>query len=112
MAFYTIHIPSDLPPALYRRAVRVRSPGAASWRREQEELLRSAGFGAIEALDVTDQFLETTRAWLEARLRHAHELRQTEGAETVARRIREGRATIRAIEAGLVRRSLFVARRP
>ena len=112
MAFYTIHIPLGLSPADYRRAVRARSPGVASWRREQTDLLRTAGFVDIDEIDLTDEFLRISRAWLKARLRHADELRQAEGAETVAQRIRDGRTSIRAIEQGLLRRSLFVARNP
>ncbi|MBI2912344.1 MAG: hypothetical protein HYY03_00305 [Chloroflexi bacterium] len=112
LAFYTIHIPPGLSTADYRRAVRARSPGLASWRRQQTDLLRTAGFLDIDEIDFTGEFLRISRAWLEARLRHADELRQAEGAESVDQRIRDGRAAIRAIEQGLLRRSLFVAVSP
>jgi len=111
MAFYTIHIPPGLSPAAYRRAARARSPGVTAWRREQTDLLRAAGFVDIEALDVTGDFLETTHRWLEARTRHADELRRVEGPDC-DQRIRENRSAIRAIEQGLLRRSLFVATSP
>ncbi len=111
MAFYTIHIPPGLSPSDYRRAARSRSPGVTSWRREQADLLRAAGFVDIDQLDLTAQFLSTTRSWLQARLRHADALRRVEGPDC-DQRIRENRSAIRAIEQGLLRRSLFVATGP
>ncbi len=111
MAFYTIHITPGLSPAAYRRAARVRSPGVTAWRRQHSDLLGAAGFEQIEELDLTDAFLTTTRAWLQARLHYAGELRRVEGPDC-DQRISENRTTIRAIEAGLLRRSLFVAVSP
>ncbi|HEU4759487.1 MAG TPA: hypothetical protein VFT91_05835 [Dehalococcoidia bacterium] len=112
MAFYTIFIAEGLSERDYRRAARARGPGITSWRRQQSDLLRSAGFVEIEELDLTDEFLRVARAWLAARSRRAAELRQAEGAEEFEQRLRESRAGVRAIEAGLIRRALFVARRP
>jgi SAM-dependent methyltransferase len=112
IAFYTIHIPPDTPPADYRRTARARSPGLASWRRAQTDLLRAAGFTGIEEIDATPEFLDTTHRWLAARTRHADELSRSEGREPLLQRLRDNRATIRAIQAGLLRRSLFLARRP
>jgi len=112
MAFYTIHIPPDTPPADYRRTARARSPGLASWRRTQTDLLRTAGFTGIEEIDVTADFLDTTGRWLQARTRHADELARAEGHESLLRRLRDNRATIRAVQRGLLRRSLFLALRP
>ncbi|MDO8615677.1 MAG: hypothetical protein Q7T33_08070 [Dehalococcoidia bacterium] len=112
MAFYTIHIPAGTPPDHYRRTARARSPGLASWRRTQTDLLRTAGFTGIEEIDVTADFLDTTGRWLQARTRHADELSRSEGAQSLQRRLKDNRATIRAIQAGLLRRSLFLAVRP
>ncbi len=112
LAFYTFFIPQGLSEADYRRAARAAGPSVTSRRREQRDLLRSAGFAEIAETDVTDEFLRTARAWLEARERHAAELRQSEGESQFEQKQAEDRGQIEAIEAGLLRRSLFVAERP
>ncbi len=111
MAFYTIFIPQGLSEADYRRAARVAGPSVTSRRREQRDLLRSAGFAQIAETDVTDDFLRITRALLEARERHATELRPSEGECEFARNHTWRRARVAVIERGLLRRSLFVAER-
>ncbi len=112
LAFYTIFIPQGLSEADYRRAARARGPGITSWRRQQSDLLQAARFADIEELDLTDEFLRVARAWLAARTRLAAELREAEGETDFDQRLRESRAGVRAIEAGLLRRALFVAKRP
>ncbi len=112
MAFYTIFIPSGLSDKDYRRAARTRSQGVTSWRREHPELLRAAGFSNVEEINVTDEYLRVTQAWLDARERHADELAEVEGEVDFAGRIKENRASVAALRDGLLRRSLFVARRP
>ena len=79
---------------------------------EQADLLRSAGFARIEETDVTEAFLLTTRAWYEARARYADQLSQAEGEASFHERQRDYRLQAGAIEAGLLRRALFVAERP
>ncbi len=112
MAFYTIFIPSGLSDKDYRRAARTRSPGVTSWRREHPELLHTAGFSNVEEIDVTDEYLRVTQAWLDARERHADELAEVEGEVDFAGRIKENRASVAALGDGLLRRALFVAQRP
>ena len=112
LAFYTIFIREGLSESDYRRAARARGPGITSWRRRQSDLLRAAGFEGIEEFDLTEEFSRVAHAWLEARLRHAAELREAEGAEEFETRLKDSRDGVRAIEAGLLRRALFVARRP
>ncbi len=112
LAFYTIFIPPDLSEAAYRRARELGPPGVASRRRAQPELLRSAGFVRVSEIKLTFEFLHIARAWLEARERHAAELRQSEGESQFEQKQAEDRREVEAIEAGLLRRSLFVAERP
>ncbi len=112
MAFYTIFIPQGLSEADYRRAVSAGAPGITSGRREQPDLLRAAGFVPLEEADLTGEFLRVARAWLESRLRHAEALRKAEGSEDFETRLKDSRLGVGAIEAGLHRRALFVARRP
>ncbi len=111
MAFYTIFISSGLSDKDYRRAARSRSC-VTSWRREHPELLSAAGFSNVEEIDVTDEYLRVTQAWLDARERHADELAEVEGEVDFAGRITENRASVAALRDGLLRRSLFVAQRP
>lgn len=111
LAFCTIFIPPGLSEADYRRALRMGPAGAASRRRGQGNLLRSAGFVEVSETDLTAEFLRIARAWLEARERHADTLSRLRGGE-FAQMQAEARQTVVAIEAGLLRRSLLVARRP
>ena len=108
IAFYTIFIPSGLSPSDYRRAARSGPAAVTSRRREQGQLLRSAGFARIEETDVTEDFLRTTRAWQEARARYAGQLIEAEGEALFLDRQRDYHRQARAIEAGLLRRALFV----
>ncbi len=78
-------------------------------RAEQQALLRSAGFVCVEETDVTDEYLRIARAWLAANETHAALVRQSAGEAEFAERQAERRLQIKAIEDGLLRRSLFVA---
>ena len=111
IAFYTIFIPSGLSEAAYRRAARAGPSAVTSRRRQQVDLLRSAGFNAVRETDVTEAFLRATRAWYEARARYAGQLSQAEGEASFHERQRDYRLQARAIEAGLLRRALFVGER-
>lgn len=111
LGFYTIYIPPGLTDDAYRQAVQA-GPDAVASRRDHLPLLRSAGFADISETDVTAEFLRVARTYLEARRRHADELRRSEGEAEFDRMQGERRDRIAAIEAGLIRRSLFIARRP
>ena len=111
LGFYTIFVPAGLSKDEYRRALVAGPTYVDSRRVDQPDLLRRAGFVDIDQLDLTEDFLRTARAWVEARLRHAHELPAANRAQC-DQRVQEGRANIAAIEAGLLRRALFLARRP
>ena len=74
------------------------------------DLLASAGFGEIAEVDLTDQFRVTAAAWLHESARAADQLEQIFGAEEFRQGQREREETLAAIEGGLLRRSLFVAR--
>jgi len=82
-----------------------------SARRDHKEMLEAAGFGAVEEVDATPQFLRTTRGWYEARRRRADELVEAEGEALYEERQQDYRKQLRAIEAGLLCRSLFLAER-
>lgn len=79
---------------------------------EYRSLLRSAGFIEIEVVDVTAAYLDTARAWLRHGQHFAAELTALEPPGAFADRLTHRRWGIAAIEASLLRRSLFVATRP
>ena len=74
-------------------------------------MLRSAGFREVEQVDLTAEFLETARAWGRGWERYATEIIAAEGEQTFRERQADGAAQLRAIEAGVLRRAMFVARR-
>ena len=74
-------------------------------------MLQSAGFVDIKEQDVTPEFLRTARGWLQARERYAADLRRSLGELGFAQKQSESRANVSAIESGLLRRSLFTAKR-
>jgi hypothetical protein len=111
LAFYTIFVAPDLSDRDYRRAVRSGPPAVTSARRDHKEMLESAGFAGVEEVDATDAFLRTTRAWYEGRQRYARELAETEGEAPYEERQGDYRQQLRAIEDGLLKRSLFLAER-
>lgn len=112
LAFYTIFATPGLPEADYRRARR-SGPNHLSTRRiEHRDLLTAAGFELVEERDLTPQYLRTARGWYEGRLQFERELRQADGDALFEERQRDGIKQIRAIEDGLLKRSLFVATRP
>jgi ubiquinone/menaquinone biosynthesis C-methylase UbiE len=75
-------------------------------------LLRSAGFVAVEEHDVTDAYLETARRKVEVYREYAEHLADMLGAEQYAEMMQRFPGAIAAIEGGLLRRSIFDARRP
>ena len=111
LAFYTIYIPTGLPPAVYQRA-KEAGPRAAGTPEDHQVMLASSGFTDIRETDVTAQYLATLRALLASRQRHARALRREAGAEEYERRVTENRNAAAAAEAGILHRSLIVATRP
>lgn len=110
IAFHTIFVSPGLSDSDYRRAVRAGAPSVAL-RRAHQELLETVGFVEVAEVDLTPEFLRVARGWLEGRERHAADLRAIEGDAEFALAQAERRRQVRAISEGLLRRSLFVARR-
>jgi len=75
-------------------------------------MLETAGFAHVEEVDLTPEFSHATRGWYEGRERYAVELIAAEGDGPFQERQGDSAAQLKAIEAGLLRRSLFAARRP
>jgi hypothetical protein len=111
MAFTTIFESPGLPPAARRRA-RAAGPRAVAMRSDHRRLLGSAGFRDITEVDVTPEFRATAAAWLAEAAVHAEELARLEALDAFEQRQADRRAMLAAIDAGLLRRSLVLARRP
>jgi hypothetical protein len=110
MAFHTISVAPGLTSAARKRA-RDSGPPAVDVRRRVGQLLASAGFVDIEERDVTSAYRTTQQAWFDQWEKRGDELRGLLSAELVAERQDERRRTLEAIDAGLLERSLFTARR-
>jgi hypothetical protein len=76
------------------------------------QLLERAGFVAIEETDYTSEFATVAGAWIEQSDRHRDALAEVLGGEAIDQRQHERRTQLRAVNDGLLRRSLLVAARP
>ena len=109
--FFTIFVTPGLSKGDHRRAVRL-GPRAVSADRTQAALLEAAGFIHVEETDVTPDFLQTARKWLEVALHLEPALRGSLGDELFDEQQHDRRAIVEAVEEGLLSRSLFLATAP
>jgi hypothetical protein len=107
-AFTTIHTPQGLSPTEHRLAGVSGPPAVAG--ADPAELLERAGFTDISAYDVTADYLAASTAWRAARVRHRDELRPLD-PEVYDDRLSRGALEAKALQAGILRRTLYVARR-
>jgi hypothetical protein len=110
-AYYTIHPTPGLSPRQRRRAHR-DGPVAVASHLTNRELLERAGFVDIEEIDCTAEFAITARAWVDQCDRHHDALAELLGVDQLDERQCERRIQSRAVEDGLLRRSLLVAVNP
>ena len=108
LAFFTIEIATDLSPEQHRLAKAAGPPVAAG--PDIVEQLQRARFVDVISEDRTADYLETARAWLNARVRHREEIRPVDPA-AYDNRIADGTKAIPLIERGLLKRRLYVARK-
>ena len=109
LAFFTISIAGDLSKTDRRRAAAAGPPSPDG--PHLSETLDRAGFVHTREIDVTADYLATARAWLAARLRYGDSVRPLD-PEMYDGRLDQGRASIAAIEDGLLHRTLHVASVP
>ncbi|MBA3287714.1 MAG: hypothetical protein H0U21_06780 [Acidimicrobiia bacterium] len=107
-AFFTIHPAPGLSSRRRRRAHR-DGPVAVASHLSQRDLLERGGFVDIAETDRTVEFATVARAWIEQRDRHQDQLVEALGEAEFEQRQREARVQLRAIDDGLLRRSLLVA---
>lgn len=110
-AFFWIYVPRGLPPRERRRAL-AAAPKYAWSRSDVTQLMHSAGFVDVEALDYTSEFAATMRAWHDRSEEHADELIALMSRDVFGERQSDRRAALAAIEAGVQRRELVVGTRP
>lgn len=108
MGFFTIFVPDGLSESAYAGALRSGPTFVSTRRRNHQELLASAGFQRVEEIDLTPEFLATTRAWLNGRERFRAELLKAEGQDQFEERQLDSRLQAEGIEAAVLRRSLFL----
>ena len=73
-------------------------------------LLDQSGWCLQERTDLTAEFLQSMRTELEGMKARANALTEVLGSRELAERMKRRQATIAAVDAGLLRRELFVAR--
>ncbi len=110
MGFFTIFAPDGLSDANYARALKHGPSYMSTRRRNHQSLLRAAGFDHVAEFDVTKEFLVTQRGWHDGRQRYEDVLIESEGRALFDERQLDARLVIEGIEAGLLRRALFVCR--
>jgi hypothetical protein len=75
-------------------------------------MLEAAGFTDVREADCTEEFATVQRKWIEQRDRYHAEMAAALGEAAFEERQSGGRAQLRAIEDGILLRSLLTARRP
>jgi hypothetical protein len=111
LAYLVIEVSPGLDRRRRRRANSV-GPRHVATASNYQSMMRTAGFVGIERIDVTREYRDTATGWLSQRRLRADELCELMGDETHREKVRDGEATIVAIDDGLIRRSLYLARRP
>ena len=76
------------------------------------ELLRRAGFVDVIELDGTEEFRAVAMGWIDQWDEHRDALIKVYGEPEFQSRQHDRRLQLRAVEDGLLRRSLFIACRP
>ncbi len=107
-AFFTIHPAAGLSPARRRRASR-DGPVAVATARPYREMLESAGFAEVRGVDCTEEFARVARAWIGQWDSRRADLVAAFGEQDIEERQADRRTELRAIEDGLLSRSLFTA---
>ena len=76
------------------------------------ELLRRASFTDVTELDGTEEFRDVAKEWIDQWDDHRDALTAVYGQAEFESRQHDRRLQLRAVEDGLLRRSLFVGSRP
>jgi hypothetical protein len=110
MAFTAIEPTAGLTPAQRRRVADVGPPDVLL-RTSHPSLLHSAGFAAVTSDDVTSAYRSVLAAWLGETARRADEVIALVGVNEFEQRQQRRINALAAVDAGLLRRRMYVARR-
>ena len=110
-AFTSIFPAAGLSATEARRAIEVGPPNC-ELHTSYPSLLRSAGFVEIDEHDLTADYFATASRKLQVAEQFAEDMIEMLGRQEYDEMQAERRLAIAAIDGGLLRRSLFIARRP
>lgn len=110
LALTTIELGLDLTRA-QRRRVAPSAPRAVGSRRPYADLMATAGFADVGQRDVTEEYLATTRSWLEHSQPNRERLYEVDGREAVDERLQGWRDAAAAVERGYLRRTIYWGQR-
>jgi SAM-dependent methyltransferase len=108
MAFTVISVSPGLTRDDYRRAVE-SGPEFIETETEYPALLAETGWTLVRRIDLSRAYASTCRSMLHAFEDNARDLAPLLGADAYAERLAKLSAALAAIEAGLLRREIFVA---
>lgn len=108
MVFSVISVAPGLSSHDHKLAADVGPPFVES-AVEYPTMLRQTGWAITDCVDLTVEYGQAHRRLLQELARLANELREVFGNAQYSERIEAKRATVEAIEGGLLRRELFVA---
>ena len=107
-AFTVISIPPGLSSADHDRAV-AASPPFTDTTEQYPAMLEATGWEITDHVDLTEEFLASSRRMLEEEEAHSDELADLHGADDFAARLTRRRSRVAILERGLLRRELFAA---
>ena len=110
LAFLAIQPTPGLAAPDRRRAHRA-GPAGVAVRTSYESLLKTAGFVEIGAKDLTSEYRSTQAGWMEATARRADAVRAALGDVEYEERMANRHRSKAAIDAGLLSRFMYWARR-
>lgn len=108
MAFHVIHPAPGLDDHDREQALLAGPPFVDSGR-PYPDLVAEAGFSDIVEMDLTAEWRDIEEGWLTESAKVIPELEEVFGGEAVAESREERHNTIAAIDAGLLKRSLYFA---
>ena len=110
MAYWVIEITPGLSAADYQLAMEGEANSAMPQHAPTGDLLEFAGFGQVEARDVTKEYLDVAAAWLVAASSLEAPLRRALGDDVYENRVNVRQQGIDMTAKGLHRRMFYTAR--
>ncbi len=108
MAFSVIYIPQGLSSAEFQRA-KTGGPPFPEADASYPELLARAGWAVGKRRDLTSEYLVSMRQYVRGQQEHWNRFVEAFGIDEATTTLSRRRATVTALEEGLLRRELFLA---